>query len=31
VTEAMLNSYFAPLGADDLDLASRAEMQAVGR
>jgi enoyl-CoA hydratase len=29
VSEAMLASYFAPLGADDLTLASRAEMQAV--
>ncbi len=29
VSEAMLDSYFAPLGADDLSLASRAEMQAV--
>jgi len=29
VSDAILDSYFAPLGADDLSLASRAEMQAV--
>jgi enoyl-CoA hydratase len=29
VTEAMVDRYFAPLGPDDLSLASRAEMQAV--
>ena len=29
VTPAMLDPYFAPLGAGDLALASRAEMQAV--
>jgi enoyl-CoA hydratase len=29
VSEALLASYFAPLGTDDLTLASRAEMQAV--
>ena len=31
VSEAMLDAYFAPLGAADLDLPSRAQMQAVGR
>ena len=31
VTEAMLDAYFAPMGPDDLTLASRAEMQAVRR
>jgi enoyl-CoA hydratase len=29
VSEAMVDAYFAPLGAQELDLASRAEMQAV--
>jgi enoyl-CoA hydratase len=29
VTEAMVDRYFSPMGADDLSLASRAEMQAV--
>jgi len=29
VTDAMVDAYFAPMGADDLVLASRAEMQAV--
>ena len=29
VSEAMVDAYFAPLGADELELASRAEMQAV--
>ena len=31
VTEAMVDAYFAPLGADELELPSRAEMQAFGR
>jgi hypothetical protein len=29
VTRGMAEAYFAPLGAHDLQLASRAEMQAV--
>ena len=29
VSEAMVDAYFAPLGADELALPSRAEMQAV--
>ena len=29
VSEAMVDAYFAPLGRDELELASRAEMQAV--
>ena len=31
VSEAMVDAYFAPMGADELELASRAEMQAVAR
>jgi enoyl-CoA hydratase len=30
VNEAMVEAYFAPLGADELQLSTRAEMQAVG-
>ena len=29
VSEAMVDAYFAPLGPDELELPSRAEMQAV--
>jgi enoyl-CoA hydratase len=31
VTEAMLDRYFAPLGADELHLASRTELQGFAR